>query len=487
MSSNEKISPSGTFAFDYDLLGRQTLLRYPNGVEAGYGYDAAGQSTAVYHALGSYVVAYATYAYDNAGNRLSKYDLSGAHIYVYDVLHRLTVAVNLGPDGPVGAVETFEHDKAGNRIADSSGTVFDYDYANRIQWDNFYTYGHDANGNRISATGKLTGQTTSYVYDSENRRVEAHLPDGAVWTYKYDAKGRRIEKSLSGDTSKTLRYVYDNDDVLAILDGSNNLLALFTHGPGLGSPLAMRQGTTDYYYHADALGSVVALTNSSGSVVESYEYTAYGKPTVRDGSGTLRGMSAVGNSFMYGGGTGHDWETGQNHMGHREQDPDAGTFMQEDPIGLAGGDVNLYAYVDFVGKPSLRPNPYFDGVEFGSANLYQYAYNNSVRYTDPYGTWVYLGAAGVTGSALVVGYALYLAYGTAWNIQEERDAQGNLTAVYWDAPASWERAAFPYSLGLRIDMTVSNSRLHGSKWSYPSRMRWVYPSRSAQYCLGKGT
>ena len=111
MSSNEKISPSGTFAFDYDLLGRQTLLRYPNGVEAGYGYDAAGQSTAVYHALGSYVVAYATYVYDNAGNRLSKYDLSGAHIYVYDVLHRLTFAVNLGPDGPVGAVETFEYDK----------------------------------------------------------------------------------------------------------------------------------------------------------------------------------------------------------------------------------------------------------------------------------------------------------------------------------------------------------------------------------------
>ncbi|HAH05536.1 MAG TPA: hypothetical protein DCM05_03270 [Elusimicrobia bacterium] len=337
------VSPSGTFAFEYDLLGQQTLLRYPNGIEAGYGYDAAGQSTAVYHALGSYVVAYATYAYDNAGNRLSKYDLSGAHLYVYDVLHRLTVAVNLGPDGPVGAVETFEHDKAGNRIADSSGTVFDYDYANRIQWDNFYTYEHDANGNRISATGKLTGQTTSYVYDSENRRVEAHLPDGAVWTYKYDAKGRRVEKSLTGDASKTLRYVYDNEDVLAILDGSNNLLALFTHGPGLGRPLAMRQGTTDYYYHADALGSVVALTNSSGSVVESYEYTAYGRPFVRDGMGTLRGMSVVGNPFMYGG-TERDPETGQNHMGHREQDPDAGTFMQEDPIGFAGGDVNLFAF-----------------------------------------------------------------------------------------------------------------------------------------------
>jgi len=339
-------SPSGTFTFEYDLAGKMTLLRFPNGVEAGYGYDEAGQSTAVFHARGSVVVASSTYVYDNAGNRVVKVDMWGSHDYGYDVLQRLVSVYNYGPESPVGAYEGFGYDGVGNRTMDRFGTDFAYDDANRIVRDNEYVYGHDLHGNLISATNRwLSNQTTTYVYNSEDKLIEAHLPDGKVWEYKYDARGRRIEKSLSGDASKTLKYVYDGDDILALLDGMDNLLALFTHGPGLGRPLAMRQlGTTDFYYHADALGSVMALTNSGGQVVESYEYTAFGETYVRDAAGTLRGMTAVGNLIAYAG-TVRDWETGLNCMTFRCMDPYTGRFTQEDPIGFAGGDVNLFAFV----------------------------------------------------------------------------------------------------------------------------------------------
>ena len=34
---------------------------------------------------------------------------------------------------------------------------------------------------------------------------------------------------------------------------------------------------TVYYYHYDGLGSVIALSDSSGNIVERYEYTVFGK------------------------------------------------------------------------------------------------------------------------------------------------------------------------------------------------------------------
>ncbi|MBI5241086.1 MAG: hypothetical protein HY926_11485 [Elusimicrobia bacterium] len=123
----------------------------------------------------------------------------------------------------------------------------------------------------------------------------------------------------------------------------DTLLALFTNGPGLAEPLVMRRGGQDYYYHADALGSVVALTDDSGSVVETYQYQAFGRPTIKDTSGNTISVSAAGNPFMFTG-TEYDPETGFHHMGFRYLDPDTGRWTQEDPIGFEGGDVNLFSY-----------------------------------------------------------------------------------------------------------------------------------------------
>jgi hypothetical protein len=55
-----------------------------------------------------------------------------------------------------------------------------------------------------------------------------------------------------------------------------------------------------YYYHTDALGSVVALSNSSGLLAESYEYSPYGKACVYDAAGSYTGeSSAYGNPYMF--------------------------------------------------------------------------------------------------------------------------------------------------------------------------------------------
>jgi RHS repeat-associated protein len=41
----------------------------------------------------------------------------------------------------------------------------------------------------------------------------------------------------------------------------------------------------------------------------------------------------------------YDRDTGLTRFGAREYDPQTGRWMAKDPIGFAGGDVNLYAYV----------------------------------------------------------------------------------------------------------------------------------------------
>ena len=92
--------------------------------------------------------------------------------------------------------------------------------------------------------------------------------DGTI-TYTYDALGRRVCKTASGTTTK---YVYDGTRVIAEYDGAGQLLRKYVYGPGLDEPVMMQVGATRYYYLFDSLGSVIGLTDASGSLVEVYRY-----------------------------------------------------------------------------------------------------------------------------------------------------------------------------------------------------------------------
>lgn len=120
-------------------------------------------------------------------------------------------------------------------------------------------------------------------------------------------------------------------------------------------------GTIDqkHYVVQDRQGSVVALFDEDADLVEAYEYSAYGAPTVIkpgvDGVITfsgddvyqVEGSSSYGNPFMY---TGREWEStlGLYHYRARFMDPELGRFISVDPIGMWGDAANLgngYAYV----------------------------------------------------------------------------------------------------------------------------------------------
>jgi RHS repeat-associated protein len=85
---------------------------------------------------------------------------------------------------------------------------------------------------------------------------------------------------------------------------------------------------------ADALGSTLALTDSTGTVQTQYTYEPFGSTTA---SGAING-----NPFQY---TGRENEAnGLYYYRARYYNATLQRFISEDPLGLSGGDANFYVY-----------------------------------------------------------------------------------------------------------------------------------------------
>ncbi|MBI4351543.1 MAG: RHS repeat protein, partial [Elusimicrobia bacterium] len=372
-----------TITFAYDAAGKRTKMTLPNGTETTYAYDAAGQLLQILHrkTADNTALLFANYAYDPAGNRASMLDMAGTHSYGYDDLHRLISAQH--PDQPN---ETFSYDPVGNRLSDAVLTGYQHNAANRLTENSGYTYTYDANGNLTGQTEKANSAYTAYAYTSENQLKQAAMPGSITAAYKYDPLGRRIEKNVNGTVT---RYVYDNEDIIATLDGSNALIAAFTHGPGIDEPLIMKKADTsaNYYYHADGLGSITALTDNTGAIVETVEYQAYGKPTIKDRTGAVFDRSTVGNPYLF---TAREFdpETGLYYLRARYYNAETGRFLQEDPYynSFSHSPVDIVSPQNLAGSNRPFTLNLLRVMKYpANFNYFAYALNNPVLFIDPSG------------------------------------------------------------------------------------------------------
>jgi RHS repeat-associated protein len=113
-----------------------------------------------------------------------------------------------------------------------------------------------------------------------------------------------------------------------------------------------RDGKT-YYYQTNYRGDVLALTDSSGNVVATYEYDAFGR--------LLKETGTVENPYRYAGYR-YDKETGLYYLQSRYYNPEMGRFLTRD---VFEGFLN----------------------ETLSVNKYVYTENNPVMSIDPDGYW----------------------------------------------------------------------------------------------------
>jgi RHS repeat-associated protein len=281
-------------------------------------------------------------------NRSNPNAANKGEVYYYDAADQLTNVVydvNSPTNSPTGGTNDTRYviDDAGNFVtnrvingATTNMTTFVADAANQ------YT---SVNGtNHTYASGCLTNDGVwSYKCDCEDRLMQARK-SGVTVEYVYDAFGRMIQRTADVGPVKTRRYWYDGWQIVEEHNGPGDMENRYVYGTGINEVARYTKADgVNRYFTYDGLGSMTEVTGGDGNLHESYTYDVYGTPMMYNVAGSVTNVSVIGNRLLFTG-RDRDVDTVLYNNRFRWYSPTLGRFIQPDPIGLAGGDLNLYRY-----------------------------------------------------------------------------------------------------------------------------------------------
>ena len=206
--------------------------------------------------------------------------------------------------------ENLEYDSLGNLIlweSNSGRKEFVYDYDNKQK------------------AMKIGNKEIKFSYNPLDYRLKKET-DNKVYEYFYGVDGNLLYERIfqRGNLKEERYYVY--------ISGK------------LDRPVAMviKKGNRykTYYYIHNHQGSVIAVADNKGKIVNFYDYWP---------DGNIRNIDEkIEQPFLYTGAY-YDRETGLHYLRARYYSPELRRFIQRDPILFEGG-INLYNYTgcDFV-------------------------------------------------------------------------------------------------------------------------------------------
>ena len=231
-------------------------------------------------------------------------------------------------------VATYGYDANGNRTQVNGVPVATVDEQDRLLTHAGASYTHTANGELQSKT--VGGQTTRYDYDVLGNLRQVILPDGQTIDYPIDGRNRRIGKKINGILRQGFLY-QDGLRPIAELDGNHQIVSRFVYATGGNAPDYLIKGGQTYRLIKDHLGSPRLVIDAvSGTIAQRMDYDVWGRVTLDTNPGF--------QPFGFAGGL-YDRDTGLVRFGARDYDPETGRWTAKDPILFAGGDTNLYGYV----------------------------------------------------------------------------------------------------------------------------------------------
>jgi RHS repeat-associated protein len=396
----------GNQAFGYDQLDRLTSASHPLLLDPqAFAYDAVGNRTTGGTVVnqGNQLTADANFAYqyDDNGNLTRKTLLATGNYsqYTYDAENRLTQVQEFAAGNPTAiTTSSYRYDGFGRRIEkvangqtkryvyDGEDILLEYNGSNVLQAR--YTHGpgideplsrtpvtpgvgsgHQAvlastpdglRGPVVDDGIKVNGQVSvGFVLASGVSTPAVGQPIDSTGSHQPVAPIDVTAASATGTLAVDLVdtggiggnapvFLVTRDQATGQVIESRLLFparATFASTTPLGTPLVVASTTVGVttpiangtlFYHQDGLGTVTDLTDSAGVTAKSYSYDAYGN--------ILESPGTVEQPYTY---TGRelDSETGLYYYRARYYDVGTGRFLQKDPIGFGGGDINIYRYV----------------------------------------------------------------------------------------------------------------------------------------------
>ncbi|WP_345261943.1 RHS repeat-associated core domain-containing protein, partial [Streptomyces hundungensis] len=361
-------APDGrTTTYDYDANDHRTTTTYPGNTVQSVTLDADGKAKTIKATSpkGTLVDLAYTYTYRPAGASADKNgvkiytrtdNLDTTHrktTYTYTDTGRLDTARDTNSTGADAGSWKYCTDTAGNLKYISSSppncpTAIGYGYndAGQLATTNMSTTGwsYDANGNETAATPSGGAARTGETWNDFGQQTS--ITAGSTTYPVENADTGNTERIRIGDT-----WFHRTQTGLAASTTGNQDTG-FVREPA-GTLNSMTRDGKSYYYLTDATGNVLALTDPTGTRVNSYTYTPTGQPRTTP-------VEAVPQPYRYAG-TYLD-PTGLYKMGARSYDPNLARFTTTDP---SGQETNAYLYAE--GDPINRIDPsglgFMDGLK----------------------------------------------------------------------------------------------------------------------------
>lgn len=340
-----------------------------------YAYDAANQLQSVIQTASPNPQNTTAYGYDPKGN-LSNLTDANTHLTqnAFDVLSQLKTETM-----PAGQTQTRNYDAAGNltSLIDYNGktTTYTYDALNRplaktpdpSLSEPTVSFTYTATGKRN--TMQDASGTTQYTYDNLDRLKTKATPQGTL-TYTYDAAGNVASMASNNDNAHSISVAYTYDTLNRLATVVDNRLPVgqnttqyiydqlvsgavqrtYTYGSQRISQNQLVNGAwAPSFYGYDGLGSVRTLTDTIGTVTDTYDFDAFGN--------VVNSAGSTPNLYLYRGEQ-YDPDLNLYYLRARYFNPLTGRFLSTDPAaGIPTDPASLHKYLYAGANPVNRVDP----------------------------------------------------------------------------------------------------------------------------------
>ncbi len=288
----------------------------------------------------------------------------------------------------------YEYDANGNIVLEHDGENADAGDGGRshkinVEADNVYStdYGWGLFRDTRNGMAKNAKYRRYYTWNEKNQLVSSSDAQYTI-NYVYGQDGQRAAKYTAQSEALYFNKMWSHhtDGGNAYL-GGHNIKNIYLGETRIVTKLAAGHETTvheevykQFFYHSDHLGSAALITDYRGDEYQRLEYTPYGEIWVEEQRVKNEALVYLPYKFT---GKERDEETGLYYYGARYLDPKYSRWISVDPA--------LGEYVPGAGKSNEADKLPGMGGLFNSVNgnLYHYAANNPVRYTDPTGMAAY--------------------------------------------------------------------------------------------------